>query len=81
MSRLIQDFLRWLQKLFPQRTPMQSNRARYLTLIAEVLVVLATLFVLGYAARLLFARFKRSSVSRTRLWMPSCHSCNRLIPA
>ena len=60
LTRLIQDFLRWLQKLFPQRTPMEQSRANYLTRIAEVLVVLVTLFVLGYAARFLIARFKPS---------------------
>jgi len=64
LTRLIQDFIRWLQSLFPQRAPMQSNRGRYLTLIAEILVVLATLFVLGYAGRFLIARFKPSRKRR-----------------
>jgi len=60
LTRLIQDILRWLQKLFPKRSPMESSRANYLTKIAEVVVVLVTLFVLGYAARFLFAHFKGS---------------------
>ena len=58
LARLVQDILRWLQKLFPKREPMEQNRANNFTRIAEVLVVLFTLFVLGYAARFLFARFK-----------------------
>ncbi|HYK22421.1 MAG TPA: DUF4129 domain-containing protein [Pyrinomonadaceae bacterium] len=60
LTRLIQDFLRWLLKLFPQRAPMAQGRANVFTRVAEVLVVLLTLFVLAYAARFLIARFKPS---------------------
>src|ERR1041385_1365061 len=52
-TRLLRDFLRWLQKLFPKPGPMQSGRANIVSLIAQILVVLFAVFVLVYVVKLL----------------------------
>lgn len=64
-TRLIQDFLRWLQKLFPKRAPMESGRANLISLIAQILVILAALALVIYVIKILFKRFKRSRKEKT----------------
>src|SRR5213075_1427499 len=58
-TRLLQDFIRWLQKLFPKRAPMQQGRANTISFIAQILVFGAALFVIVYVIKLLLPRFKR----------------------
>ncbi len=64
-SRLLQDFFRWLESLFPKRTPMEPGRANVLTQIAQILVILAALALLVYVVKILLTRFKRSRKQKT----------------
>jgi hypothetical protein len=64
-SRLIQDFFRWLQSLFPKRAPMEPGRANLVTQIAQILVVLAALGLLVYVGKILLTRFDRSRKRKT----------------
>ena len=59
LTRLLRDFFRWFQNLFPKRAPTDSGRANTITLVAQILVILAALFLLVYVAKILLTRFKR----------------------
>ena len=60
ITRLIQDFIRWLQNLFPKRTPVEPGRVDVISLIAQILVIGVALAVLAYVGKILFARFGRT---------------------
>lgn len=60
LSRLIQDFARWLQGLLPKRAPMESGGQSSISFVLQILVVVAALLVLLYVLRILLARFKGS---------------------
>jgi hypothetical protein len=64
-TRLLQDLLRWLQNLFPKRSTMDPGRANVISRIAQILVILAALSVLGYVVKLLLPRFKRLRKQKT----------------
>jgi hypothetical protein len=66
LSRLIQDFLRRLESLFPERAPMEPGRANWISSIAQVIVILVAVAVLAYAVRILLGRFKRSGKLKPR---------------
>jgi hypothetical protein len=58
LTRLIQDFLRWLQKFLPgpfQATP--GGGVRWVSVVAQVAVVIVALLVVLYVIRILFRRF------------------------
>jgi uncharacterized protein DUF4129 len=57
LSRLIDRILKWLQNLFPKPRPLAPGRARLLTLIAQVVVVLLAIGVIAYAIRMFAPRF------------------------
>ena len=59
-ARLLEDFIRWLQGLFPKRAPVQPGRANVITLIAEILVIVFAVVLLVYVVKILLTRFKRS---------------------
>lgn len=65
LSRLIQDFLRWLAGLFPKRAPMEPGRANLITQVAQILVILAALFLILYVIKILFTRFQRTRRHKT----------------
>lgn len=65
-ARLLQRFLKWIESLFPKRAPMDPSRARWFTLIAQILVFLVALAVIFYVVKLLLARFKPSRKKKTR---------------
>lgn len=60
ISRLIRDFIRWLQNLFPKRTPVEPGRVDFISLIAQILVIGLALAVLLYVVRILLTRFGRT---------------------
>lgn len=65
LSRLLQDFFRWLRNLFPKPAPMEPGRANFITQIAQVLVILAALGLVAYVVRILLTRFKRTRKRKT----------------
>lgn len=60
LTRLFQDFLRWLQNLFPKRRQVDPGRLDLISLIAQILVIGVALAVLIYVAKILLARFGRA---------------------
>ncbi|HEX5873834.1 MAG TPA: DUF4129 domain-containing protein [Pyrinomonadaceae bacterium] len=65
LTRLFQDFLKWLQKFLPKRTEAGTQGASRLNSIMQYVVIILALLVLLYVARLLFKRFKRSGKVKT----------------
>ena len=60
INRLIRDFIRWLQNLFPKRAPVQPGRVDLISLIAQILVIGVALAVLLYVGKILLSRFGRT---------------------
>lgn len=60
ISRLIRDFFRWLQNLFPKRRPVQPGHVDWITLVAQILVIGLALAVLLYVVKILLTRFGRT---------------------
>lgn len=65
VTRLLQDFFRWLQSFLPKRVPANQRRANTFSVIAQILVLLAALFVIGYALKMLLTRFRRLRKQKT----------------
>lgn len=66
LTRLVHDFLEWLRKLFPTRTPTQRGSPAWLNLVAKILVGLAAVAVVVFLVRLLMYRFKPSRKIKLR---------------
>lgn len=64
-SRLIQDFFRWLESLFPKRAPMEPGRANFITQVAQILVILAALGLVVYVIKILVTRLQRTRKRKT----------------
>lgn len=60
LSRLIRDFFRWLENLFPKRRPVQPGHVDWFTLVAQILVIGLALAVLLYVVKILLTRFGRT---------------------
>ena len=65
LTRLFQDFLKWLQKFLPKRAEAGPQGASRLNSIMQYVVIILALLVLLYVARLLFKRFNRSGKVKT----------------
>ena len=59
-TRLAQDFLRWIQKLFPKRQTVDPGRVDTVSLIAQVVVIGLAVAVLVYVATIMLRRFGRT---------------------
>jgi hypothetical protein len=67
LQRLLRDFLRWLQKFLPKRTPNANpNSAKWINLIARIGVVVAGLLLVLFIVKLLMERFKREGKIKVR---------------
>ena len=58
LTRLVNDFIRWLEQFLPKGIRVQPGGARWMTPVAEVMVVLVALVVLFYVLKILIARVK-----------------------
>ena len=65
LTRLFQDFFRWLRGLFPAPKPSDSGQGSIISLIAQFAVIIGALVVLGYVLKILLTRFKRSRKHKT----------------
>ena len=65
LTRVLQDFFRWLQKLLPKPKSPQSGGPGWLTQVAQIIVLLIAFFVIGYVIKILLTRFKRSGKIKT----------------
>ncbi len=67
LQRLLGDFLRWLLKLLPKRTPnVNPNSTKWINLIAQIGVVVAGLLLVLFIVKLLMERFKREGKIKVR---------------
>ena len=60
LTRLIMDFLRWLQSIFPQAQPMEPGRALSVSRVVQIVIILAAVLLLAYVAKISIPRFRRS---------------------
>jgi hypothetical protein len=60
LSRLLQDFIRWLQQFLPKPVQIQPGRSSWVTVVAQVAVMLVALIVVFYVAKILSRRFRRT---------------------
>jgi hypothetical protein len=58
LSRLMMEFIRWLQQFLPKGFHLQPGGSPWMTVVAQVIVVLVAAVVLFYVLKILFARFK-----------------------
>lgn len=59
LTRLIRDFLQWLQKFFPKRRTAQTGLPNWVNVVAQIAVVVLGLLVLVFVLRVLLKRFQR----------------------
>lgn len=59
LTRLILDFIRWFQGLFPERPQVEPGSAYVISFIAQILVVAVALSIILYVLWLVFTRFVR----------------------
>ena len=64
LTRLIQDFIRWLQQFLPEPVQIKPGRSRWLTGVAQVAVIVVALIIVLYVARILSRRFQRTRKKR-----------------
>lgn len=64
LTRLIQDFVQWLESFFPKRVRTQSGGSRWVSIVGQIVVVILGLLVLFYVGRLLMRRFARTPRKR-----------------
>lgn len=61
LIRVIQDFLRWLEKFLPKPRAASGGAINWITLIAQVLVIGLAVVVLIYVLKTLYVRFSGRS--------------------
>lgn len=59
LSRLLLDFIRWLQEWLPEMPQISPGRASMTSFVLQVIVVATALLLILYIGRLLFIRFRR----------------------
>ena len=64
LTRLIQEFIRWLQQFLPGPIRMAPGGSNWMTVVAQVVVLIVALLVVLYVARILFRRFGRKRGQR-----------------
>jgi len=65
LSRLIMDFIRWIQQFLPEGLHLKPGGSPWMTVVAQVLVVLVAGIVIFYVVKTLLARFKPKRRART----------------
>ena len=66
LSRLLLDFIRWIQNLLPKPAQLKPGGGTSVTLIVQVLVVGVGLLLILYVLRLLLIRARRPGAKRIR---------------
>lgn len=65
LTRLLRDFFEWLKKWLPQPRKTESGAARWLNVVAKIVVFLAAIGLLVFLGKLLLSRFKRTKRIKT----------------
>lgn len=58
LNQLFMDFIRWLQQFWPKGFRVQPSSSPWMTIVAQVLVLLVAAVVVFYVAKILLARYK-----------------------
>ena len=66
LSRLLLDFIRWLQEWLPEMPRISPGRASMTSFVLQVVVVATALLLILYIGRLLFIRFRRPRKAKVR---------------
>lgn len=64
LTRLIQDFVRWLSQFLPGPIRMSQGGSNWMTVVAQVVVLIVALLVVLYVVRILFRRFAGKRTKR-----------------
>ncbi|HJU92187.1 MAG TPA: DUF4129 domain-containing protein [Pyrinomonadaceae bacterium] len=81
LTRLLKDFVEWLRSLFPKPQTVKPGSARWLEVVAKVLVGLTAGALLVFLIRLLLTRFRRSKkIKRSKKKEPRIVLGERLEP-
>jgi hypothetical protein len=67
LSRIMDQFLKWLQSLFPQPKAVSPGTAGLFTTIAEVFVIVLAIAVLAFVVKLFLPRVLRSGRSKKKV--------------
>jgi hypothetical protein len=67
LSRLMDQFLKWLRSLFPQPKAVSPGTAGLFTTIAEVFVIVLAIAVLAFVVKLFLPRVLRSGRSKKKV--------------
>jgi hypothetical protein len=67
LSRIMDQFLKWLQSLFPQPKAVSPGTAGLFTTIAEVFVIVLAIAVLAFVIKLFLPRVLRSGRSKKKV--------------
>lgn len=66
LTRLFQDFIRWIISLLPERIQARPGGARWVTILAEGLVIVVAALVIFYVLRILLVKFRRPGKRRVK---------------
>ena len=66
LTRLLRDFFEWLKNLFPKPKRAEVGSMTWLGRVAQALVILAALMLVGFLLKLLFNRLKRTKRIKPR---------------
>ena len=66
LTRLIRDFIRWLESLMPKAEGVEPGRTRLFSNVVTMIVVGVAALLIAYVALLLYKRFKRPAKPKVR---------------
>jgi hypothetical protein len=64
LSRLLQDFIRWIQQFFPEPVQVKPGRSKWLTVVAQGAVIIVALLIVLYVAKILSRRLRGTRSKR-----------------
>lgn len=66
LTKLLRDFIRWIESLMPQQSAVPPGRARFLSRVLMIVIVGVALLMIFYVLWLLFKRFRRPLNAKAR---------------
>jgi hypothetical protein len=66
LTRILRDFIRWIESLMPKADGVEPGRARLFSNVVTMIVVGVAALLIAYVAMLLYKRFKRPARPKVR---------------
>lgn len=66
LSRLLRDFIKWIESLMPKQTEMAPGRARFISRAVMFVIIGVAVLLIAYVVWLLFKRFYRPGETKPR---------------